>query len=87
MTKASIYKVTFIEPPLSDDSRTEFYFSSLSAIYDTFTPKQVGCKVSRLWNVGVTQGKPYIGRLCQVTKEEIMTKAQKRPCNGRKSFK
>ena len=87
MTKSSIYKVAFKAPPLSDDDRTEFFFPSLSAIFDTFTPEQVGCKVSRLWNIGVSQGQPYVGRLCQITKEEITAKTQKNPCEGRKSFK
>lgn len=84
MTKSSIYKVAFKAPPLSDDDRTEFFFTSLSAIFDTFTPDQVGCKVSRLWNIKVSKGQPYIGRLCQITKEEITAKPQISPCKGRK---
>ena len=84
MTKSSIYKVAFKAPPLCGDDRTEFFFSSLSAIFDTFTPEQVGCKVSRLWNIGITQGNPYSGRLCQITKEEIIAKTQKNPCESRK---
>lgn len=87
MTKSSIYKVVFKAPPLSDDNRTEFFFTSLSAIFDTFTPEQVGCNVPRLWNIGVSQGQPYVGRLCQITKEEITAKTQKNPCEGRKTFK
>lgn len=86
MTKSSIYKVVFKAPPLSDDDRTEFFFTSLSAIYDTFTPDQVGCKVSRLWNIGVSQGQPYVGRLCQITKEETTAKKQNNPYKGRKSL-
>lgn len=86
MTKSSIYKVAFKAPPMSDNDRTEFFFTSLSAIYDTFTPDQVGCKVSRLWNIGVSQGQPYVGRLCQITKEEITAKTQNNPYKGRKSF-
>ena len=54
-----VYRVAFNEPPLTDDSRTEFFFTSLSAIYDTFTPEQIGCKVSRLYNIGVSDGTPY----------------------------
>ena len=87
MTKSSIYKVAFKAPPLSDDDKTEFFFTSLSAIFDTFTPKQVGCKVSRLWNIRVSQGQPYVGRLCQITKEEMTAKTQNNPCEGRKSFR
>ena len=46
-----IYRVAFNEPPLENDDSWEFYFTSLSAIYEKFTPEQVGCKVSRLWNL------------------------------------
>ena len=82
MTKNNIYKVTFNEPPLNDD-RTEFYFTSLSAIYDTFTPEQIGCRVTRLWNVSVSTDNPYIGRLCQITQEETRSKTQNNPCKRR----
>ena len=49
-----IYRVAFNEPPLENDDSWEFYFTSLSAIYEKFTPEQVGCKVSRLWNLKIT---------------------------------
>lgn len=54
-----IYRVAFNEPPLENDDSWEFYFTSLSAIYEKFTPEQVGCKVSRLWNLKITPDKPY----------------------------
>ena len=76
-----IYRVSFSEPPLSGDERTEFFFHSLSAIYETFSPEQVGCRVSRLWNIGVAQGNEYLGRLCRITKEPIM---RKKRINGSK---
>lgn len=84
MTKASVYRVSFKTPPLADDDRTDFFFSSLSAIYETFTDEQIGCKVSRLWNIKVSRGQPYVGRLCQITKEEITAKPQISPSKGRK---
>lgn len=74
MSENYIYRVAFNEPPLYNDSRTEFFFHSLAAIYEVFSPEQVGCKVSRLWNVGVSQGKTYIGRKCTITKEPIARK-------------
>ena len=74
-----IYRVTFIDCPITGDSRKEFFFHSLAAIFDTFTPEQVGCKVSRLWNLGVASGNSYHGRKCSVTREPIMRKRQKRP--------
>ena len=70
------YRVKFKEPPMGDDERTEFYFSSLAAIYEQFTPEQVGCKVTRLWNIGVSDGTPYRGRKCSITRERIKSKTQ-----------
>lgn len=84
MTVTAIYKVAFKEPPIQADDRREFFFSSLSAIYDTFTTEQVGCKVTRLWNLGVSQGNPYNGKLCKITKEPLTSKTQISPSKGSK---
>lgn len=70
------YRVEFKEPPIEGDERTEFYFSSLAAIYEQFATEQVGCKVSRLWNIGVSDGVPYKGRRCTITKEQVRRKTQ-----------
>ena len=70
------YRVEFKEPPIEGDDRTEFYFSSLAAIYEQFTPEQVGCRVARLWNIGVSDGISYKGRRCSITKEHIRRKTQ-----------
>lgn len=44
----TIYRVRFKEPPQSGDERTEFFFTSLAAIYEVFTAEQIGCRVNRL---------------------------------------
>lgn len=77
-----VYKVAFKAPPLSDDDRTEFFFTSLAAIYDTFTAAQIGCKATRLWNIGVSKGQRYEGRLCVITREDVVRKTQKQPSRG-----
>ena len=74
-----IYRVAFNEPPIQDDDRTEFFFTSLSAIYEEFTPDQVGCKVTRLWNIGVSGGTPYEGAKCKITREPLRSKSQNKP--------
>lgn len=74
--KDCFYRVEFKEPPIEGDDRTEFYFSSLAAIYEQFTPEQVGCRVARLWNIGVSDGISYKGRRCSITKEYIRRKTQ-----------
>ena len=76
MKKEHIYRVAFYEPPIQDDDRTEFFFTSLSAIYEEFTPDQVGCKVTRLWNIGVSGGIPYEGAKCKITREPLRSKSQ-----------
>ena len=83
MTVMTIYRVVFNEPPIKGDDRVEFYFTSLSAIYDIFSDAQIGCKVTRLWNIGVSNGTPYNGKLCLITKEPLTTKAQMNPSAGR----
>ncbi|WP_373260947.1 hypothetical protein [Phocaeicola vulgatus] len=84
--KNTIYRVRFKEPPLNNDERTEFFFTSLAAIYDVFTAEQIGCKVNRLYNVGVPDGNPYNGKRCQISQEDIHSKAQKAPYSGDKSL-
>ena len=80
MSDEFIYRVAFKEPPLLGvDERTEFYFHSLAAIYDTFTGAQIGCKVTRLWNIGVSDGNTYDGRRCKITKEPILRKRRNKP--------
>lgn len=82
MVTKRIYKVAFNEPPTQGDDRTEFYFSSLSAIYEKFSVVQVGCKVSRLWNIGVSRGKTYIGKHCRITSEILTSKPHKNAATG-----
>ena len=78
MAQDSIYKVAFATPPLSDDDRTEFYFTTVVAIYDMFTARQVGCGCRRLYNLKVPSGVPYVGKRCKITKELILKKRRKK---------
>lgn len=78
----TIYRVQFKEPPLNDDERTEFFFTSLAAIYDVFTVEQIGCKVNRLYNIGLPDGTPYDGKRCLITREAIHSKTQKKTFTG-----
>lgn len=87
MRSDSVFHVRFKTPPIEGDERTDFFFSSLAAIYDTFTPDQIGCAVNRLWKLRVSDGNPYYGRLCDIRREEVRRKAQKRPANGAKSIR
>ncbi len=77
--KKWVYRVSFNEPPMPGSDNTEFFFSSLAAIYDRFTPEQIGCKVTRLWNIGVSKGKKYGGRRCTIVKESVFSKPHFKP--------
>lgn len=72
----TIIKVRFAAPPLAGDPRTDFYFGSLSAIYDLFTPAQIGCKLENLWNNRIDIGRPYKNRLCMVSREVLRRKTR-----------
>lgn len=86
MSEEHIFRVKFNEPPIAGDECKDFYFHGLSAIYEVFTEEQIGCKVSRLWNIGVTQGNAYNGRLCRITREPVRRKKRiKAPQTAEKS--
>lgn len=76
--KEFIYRVKFRVPPFQArrDFRTEFFFTSLEAIYTVFTAEQVGCCVSRLWNLKVSDGVPYYSGRCEITREPLIRKPQ-----------
>lgn len=77
MSDEFIYRVDFNEPPIDGDPRTDFFFHSLAAIYEVFTAEQIGCKVTRLWNIGLSHGNSYEGRRCRITKEPISRKKRR----------
>ena len=79
MKQENIYKVVFREPPLTEQpTKTEFYFGSLAAIYEQFTPEQIGCKVENLWRHGIESDNPYKNGKCCIIREVLTRKAQKR---------
>lgn len=75
--KQKIYKVLFLDPP-SGGSETEFYFGSLRAIYDVFTPEQIGCKVENLWNKGLSSGGSWSGSKCTISLHEMVRQKTRR---------
>lgn len=70
-----VYHVEFTEP-ISKNKRRNFYFGSLAAIYDTFTPGQIGCKVENLWNLKLSGEKAYTSKTCTISVGEIVRKRQ-----------
>lgn len=54
-----------------------WYFGSLAAIYELFTPEQIGCKLETLWNDSLGYGEYKITKHCVITKEIMYRKARK----------
>lgn len=83
----TIIRVSFHEAPLAHQpQRRDFYFGCLSAIYEVFTPEQVGCKVQNLWNTNIRVGSPYVNRLCVISREPFVRKTREKPSRQRKKF-
>lgn len=77
-----IYRVAFNEPPTKEEPlRKDYYFTSLSAIFERFTKEDIGCQLGRLWNIKITPEKPYIGRKCTITKEIVSRKRRNKKNN------
>ena len=69
----TIIKLQFFAPV---DGRTDYYFSSLAAIYERFSPKQIGCALATLWGSNVEIGNPKSTRLCVISREPLYNKPQ-----------
>lgn len=66
-----VIRVRFFMPI---DGETDYYFGSLAAIYEKFTPEQIGCKLESLWNASIAPDKPKSTRNCVVSRHEIIRK-------------
>ena len=71
MNGTTIYHVSFGD----DDNH---YFGSIAAIYDHFTPQELGVSKARLWAYGITEEKPYQNKKCVIRKGIIHRKKTNR---------
>lgn len=71
MNGTTIYHVSFGD----DDNH---YFGSISAIFDQFTPQDLGVSKARLWAYGITEEKPYQNKKCIIRKGVIHRKKTNR---------
>lgn len=69
-----IVKVEFFVPV---NGKKEYYFGSQAAIYEVFTPQQIGCKLEALWKAGIEEGKPKSTLFCVIFKHKAQRKFQK----------
>ena len=59
------------------NGRKIWYFGSLAAIYELFTPGQIGCKLETLWNDNLDYGEYKITKQCVIYKDKMYRKATK----------
>lgn len=76
MNGTTIYHVCF-----GDDNH--HYFGSIAAIFDKFTPLDLGVSKSRLWAYGITDSKPYRNNKCIIYRGTIQRKKTNRN-NGKR---
>ena len=73
MNGSTIYHVSFFE----DD--TNYYFGSITAIFDKFTNEEIGVTKTTLWSYGLAEDKPYMNKKCIIRKGTIhRTKTKRR---------
>lgn len=75
----TFWRVSFEAPPIEGNPKTDFYFGSLKAIYDMFTPQQIGCRVEHLWNLKIGDSGEFENRLCKITREQLNRKMRNKP--------
>lgn len=73
----NFYRVRFHEAP-DASGELDFYFGSLAAIYDVFSPEQIGCKIENLWNKNLSSGGSWSGSRATVTRCEMIRKKTNR---------
>ena len=59
------------------DGKKEYFFGSMSAIYERFTKEQIGCDVRNLWNCRIREGRPYKGQRCTISREPLYRKKRR----------
>lgn len=67
----NLIKVQFLKPI---DGQTEYFFGSISAIYERFTAEQMGCNKESLWAAKITPNTPKATAKCVITKHIISRK-------------
>jgi hypothetical protein len=70
-----VIKVQFFKPI---DGQVEYFFGSISAIFERFSAEQIGCTKESLWNAKITPDKPKATTRCLISKHPITRKPQSR---------
>jgi len=73
--KIYIYHLHFFDKEME---KQDYYFSSISAIYEVFSIKQIGIQASSLYNYKFdeNQNPVYKNNICRIRKDIIVSKSQ-----------
>lgn len=55
------------------EGKADFFFSSITAIYNTFTAEQIGVARQTLYQQSLKLGDEYKTKFCIVKKEEVLS--------------
>ena len=55
-------------------SEREAYFTSVAAIFEVFTPAEIGCSKRNLWDVTITPTRPFANEFCTITRHLLHRK-------------
>jgi hypothetical protein len=71
----TVYHVYFYDETLP---KQDYYFGSISAIYEVFTRKQIGIQASSLYNFKLDENRNpvYENRICRIRKDVLISKSQ-----------
>lgn len=71
----TVYHVHFFDEAMS---KRDYYFGSISAIYEVFTIQQIGIQASSLYNLKLDEvGNPvYENGKCRIRKDVLLSKRQ-----------
>ena len=68
-TIQSIIKLTFKQPI---NGKTEYYFGSIKAMFELFTPEQLGCTLRDIYDFRIRDTS-----LCKISKHKLYRKKNK----------
>ena len=71
----TVYHVHFFD---NEMSKQDYYFGSISAIYEVFTIKQIGIQASSLYNFKLDENvnPVYQNHKCSIRKDVVISKSQ-----------
>ncbi|MCJ8153235.1 hypothetical protein MKJ01_05600 [Chryseobacterium sp. SSA4.19] len=64
-----IYHVKFHE---AKEGKSDFYFSSITAIYNAFTPEEIGIARQTIYGKSMKSGDEVRTKFCLIKKEEVL---------------